>query len=282
MVCIVGISGKLLRMNVMDEQPAKKSLGQHFLVDRSAIARIAEAVPEGAVAVEIGPGRGALTEVLLPRVSHLTVIEKDNHLAEMWAERAQGDEKLSVVHGDVLDALEKTVEQSKATWIVGNLPYNISGPLTARLAALNLSGGMVLMYQKEVADRIVSGPGSRVYGSLSVMVRHHYEPKRLLVLPPGAFSPPPSVQSAVITLKPHKRRPPCDIRALEATVREGFRHRRKTIANNFKGKLRPVDWMELVIDPNTRAEQLPYPKWAAIAHRLYPDGLGLRATLSDW
>jgi len=261
---------------------AKKSLGQHFLKDQNAIRRIVEAIPEGATAIEIGPGPGAITEPLLERVGQLTVIEKDDRFAEHWQSRAEECGNLAVAHGDVLKLLEKTVEQSAADWIVGNLPYNISGPLTARLAAMSLSGGMVLMYQKEVADRIVSGPGSRVYGSLSVMVRHHYEPKRLLVLPPGAFSPPPRVHSAVITLTPHGRRPPCDIRALEATLREGFRHRRKTIANNFRGKLKATDWFELVIEPDTRPEKLPYAKWAAIARRLYPDGLGIRATLSDW
>jgi len=261
---------------------AKKSLGQHFLKDRHAIASIVGAVAEGANVVEIGPGPGAITEPLLARVGKLTVIEKDNRFAEHWQTRATECGNLEVAHGDVLDLLEKSVEQSGADWVVGNLPYNISGPLTARLAALNLAGGMVLMYQKEVADRIVCGPGSRVYGSLSVMVRHHYEPKRLLVLPPGAFSPPPKVHSAVITLTPHRRRPPCDIRSLEATLREGFRHRRKTIANNFKGKLKPTDWLELVIEPDTRPEMLPYAKWAAIARRLYPDGLGLRSSLSEW
>ncbi|HXH72747.1 MAG TPA: 16S rRNA (adenine(1518)-N(6)/adenine(1519)-N(6))-dimethyltransferase RsmA [Mariprofundaceae bacterium] len=261
---------------------AKKSLGQHFLKDRHAITAIVGAVAEGANAVEIGPGPGAITEPLLAHVASLTVIEKDDRFAEHWQACARERGNLAVAHGDVLDLLEKTVEQAHADWIVGNLPYNISGPLTARLAALDLAGGMVLMYQKEVADRIVSGPGSRVYGSLSVMVRHHYEPKRLLVLPPGAFSPPPRIYSAVITLTPHKRRPPCDIRALEATLREGFRHRRKTIANNFKGKLKPADWFDLVIDPETRPEMLPYAKWAAIARRLYPDGLGIRSTLSDW
>ncbi len=243
---------------------------------------IVEAIPEGASAIEIGPGPGAITFQLVDRLSALTVIEKDNRFAEYWQQRADERESLTVVHGDVLDLLEKTVEKSAADWVVGNLPYNISGPLTARLAALSLAGGMVLMYQKEVADRIVSGPGGRTYGSLSVMVRHHYEPKRLLVLPPGAFSPPPKVHSAVITLTPHHRRPPCDIRALEATLREGFRHRRKTIANNFKGKLKLVDWMELVIDPDTRPERLAYPKWAAIARRLYPDGLGIRQGLGEW
>jgi len=121
-----------------------------------------------------------------------------------------------------------------------------------------------------------------LYGSLSVLVRHHYEPKRLLVLAPGAFKPPPAVHSAVITLIPHHQRPPTDIRALEATLREGFRHRRKTIANNFKGRLKPADWFDMVIDPETRPEMLPYKKWAQIAHRLYPDGLGIRAGLSDW
>ncbi|MCF7821539.1 MAG: 16S rRNA (adenine(1518)-N(6)/adenine(1519)-N(6))-dimethyltransferase RsmA [Mariprofundaceae bacterium] len=269
-------------MNSDSKPYAKKALGQHFLKDRKAIETIAAAVSEGANAVEIGPGPGAITELLLERVAKLTVIEKDNRFAEQWQQRAEEKQNLAVVHGDVLDVLEKAVTQSAADWVVGNLPYNISGPLTARLAALELSGGMVLMYQKEVADRIVSGPGSRVYGSLSVMVRHHYEPRRLLVLPPGAFAPPPKVHSAVITLTPHHRRPPCDIRALEVTLREGFRHRRKTIFNNFKGKLKLVDWMELVIDPDSRPETLPYAKWAAIAHRLYPDGLGIRQGLGEW
>jgi len=264
------------------KQFAKKSLGQHFLKSQKAIHAITEAVPIGASVIEIGPGPGAITEPLLDRVANLTVIEKDSRFAEQWQQRSQERQNLAVVHGDVLDVLEKTVTQSGADWVVGNLPYNISGPLTARLAAFELTGGMVLMYQKEVADRIVSGPGGRIYGSLSVMVRHHYEPKRLLVLPPGAFSPPPKVHSAVITLTPHNRRPPCDIRALEATVREGFRHRRKTIANNYKGKLKLVDWMELVIDPDSRPETLPYAKWAAIAHRLYPDGLGIRQGLGEW
>jgi 16S rRNA (adenine1518-N6/adenine1519-N6)-dimethyltransferase len=269
-------------MSEKQKQIAKKALGQHFLKSEKAIRMIVEAIPEGASAIEIGPGPGAITSQLVDRLSALTVIEKDNRFAEYWQQCADERENLTVVHGDVLDLLEKIVEKSAADWVVGNLPYNISGPLTARLAALSLSGGMVLMYQKEVADRIVSGPGGRTYGSLSVMVRHHYEPKRLLVLPPGAFSPPPKVHSAVITLTPHHRRPPCDIRALEATLREGFRHRRKTIANNFKGKLKPVDWFELVIDPNTRPEQLAYPKWAAIARRLYPDGLGIRQGLGEW
>ena len=264
------------------KQPPKKALGQHFLKDRRAISLIAGAIPEGSSAIEIGPGLGAITDALLDRAGSLTVIEKDDRFASYWSEVARTRSHLSVVHGDVLDLLEKTVEKSAADWVVGNLPYNISGPLTARLAALTLSGGMVLMYQKEVADRIVSGPGGRTYGSLSVMVRHHYEPRRLLVLPPGAFSPPPKVHSAVITLTPHHRKPPCDIRALEATLREGFRHRRKTIANNFKGKLKLVDWMELVIDPDTRPERLAYPKWAAIARRLYPDGLGIRQGLGEW
>jgi 16S rRNA (adenine1518-N6/adenine1519-N6)-dimethyltransferase len=267
----------------MDDTLAKKALGQHFLHDAHAIRSIVEAVPEGRRVLEIGPGLGAITEALLGRALHLTVIEKDDRFAAHWQRRAEGCDKLAVVHADVLDRVfERTVEQAGVEWIVGNLPYNISGPLTARLAALDLAGGMVLMYQKEVADRIVAGPGGRVYGSLSVMVRHHYEPRRLLVLPPGAFSPPPAVHSAVVLLTPHRRRPPTDIRALEATLREGFRHRRKTIANNFRGRLKPADWFDMVIDPETRPEMLPYAKWAQIAHRLYPDGLGIRAGLSDW
>jgi len=244
---------------------AKKSLGQHFLVDRSAIARIAHAIPEGANTLEIGPGRGAITESLLKRVGALTLIELDDALAGMWLERSQSEAKLSVVHGDVMKELALTVAEKSPQWIAGNLPYNISGPLSAALFSLNLSGGMVLMYQREVADRIAADSGSKTYGGLSVLARHFYDVKRLLVLPPGAFNPPPKVHSAVLLLTPHGREPACDFDALQRTVRQGFAHRRKTINNNFRGDMNPEDWATVSIDPGTRPEQLDYPSWSRLA-----------------
>lgn len=244
---------------------AKKSLGQHFLVDRSAITRIVHAIPEGANTLEIGPGRGAITDTLLKRVGHLTLIEKDDDLAAMWQSRAAGDAKLTLVHGDVMQELAPVLAENAPQWIAGNLPYNISGPLSAALFALNLSGGMVLMYQREVADRIAADSGSKTYGGLSVLARHWYKVKRLLVLPPGAFSPPPKVHSAVLLLTPHGRSPECSFDALQKTVRQGFAHRRKTITNNFRGDVDTDGWAALDIDPGTRPEQLDYPAWSRLA-----------------
>ena len=247
---------------------AKKSLGQHFLTDRSAIGRIVAAVPEGSSVIEIGPGRGAITEALLPRVQTLTLIEKDDELAAMWEERATHATSLQLVHGDVLALLDDTVAAIRPDWICGNLPYNISGPLSAKLFAHALSGGMVLMYQREVADRIATQAGSRACGGLSVLARHFYVVKRLLVLPPGAFSPPPKVHSAVLLLTPHGRTPACDYDALQQIVRRGFAHRRKTIANNFKSEMTREDWSSLSIDAGLRPEQLDYAAWARLASLL--------------
>ncbi len=251
-------------MSEMQKQTAKKALGQHFLKDRRAISLIAESLPEGASAIEIGPGPGAITESLLDRVGSLTVIEKDDRFASHWSEVAKTRANLSVVHGDVLKVLDDTVTNLKPEWIAGNLPYNISGPLTAQLASYPLSGGMVLMYQREVGDRIMSGPGSKVYGGLSVLARHHYRVKRLLLLPPGAFAPPPKVHSVVLLFIPHGERPACSYDALQKTVRQGFAHRRKTIANNFRGDLSAEQFEAIDIDPRKRPEQLDYDTWVRI------------------
>ena len=252
-------------MQYADQGRAKKSLGQHFLVDRSAIARIAATIPEGASTLEIGPGRGAITESLLKRVGKLLLIEKDDDLAAMWQERAESDPKLTLVHGDVLQCLLPTVAEYQPAWIAGNLPYNISGPLSAALFSLNLPGGLVLMYQREVADRINADAGSKTYGGLSVLARHFYDVKRLLVLPPGAFAPPPKVHSAVLLLTPHGHEPVCPFADLQRTVRQGFAHRRKTINNNFRGDMRAEDWASVGIDPGDRPERLDYPAWARLA-----------------
>ncbi|MFC1542395.1 16S rRNA (adenine(1518)-N(6)/adenine(1519)-N(6))-dimethyltransferase RsmA [Pseudomonadota bacterium] len=250
------------------KQFAKKALGQHFLKSQKAIHAITEAVPIGASVIEIGPGPGAITEPLLDRVDKLTVIEKDNRFATHWSEIAQSRDTLSVVHGDVLKVLDETVANVNPEWIAGNLPYNISGPLTAQLASYPLSGGMVLMYQREVGDRIMSDPGSKVYGGLSVLARHHYRVKRLLLLPPGAFAPPPKVHSVVLLFTPHGRTPACSYGALQKTVRQGFAHRRKTINNNFKGQLTTDDWAAIDIDPGKRPEQLDYDTWVRITQKL--------------
>jgi len=263
------ISVTLGGMTDQYRQSAKKALGQHFLHDHNAIRRIVQAIPEGATAIEIGPGPGAITESLLQRLSRLTVIEMDDRFATRWQCQADENQSLSVIHGDVMQELEAAVTLAQPQWIVGNLPYNLSGPLTAMLAAYRLSGGMVLMYQREVAERIAADPGSKTYGGLSVLVRHHYDVKRLLTLPPGAFSPPPKVHSAVILLTPHGKSPACAYQLLQKTVRQGFAHRRKTITNNFRGSISADQFEAIGIDPRKRPEQLDYQQWANISIQMH-------------
>jgi len=247
---------------------ANKALGQHFLVSQKAIRTIAEAIPIGESAIEIGPGPGAITTSVLARAKHLTIIEKDDRFAEFWQAKTDEYPNLSVAHGDVMEVLSDVVAQDNPEWIVGNLPYNISGPLTAALASFALSGGMVLMYQREVGQRITADPGSKVYGGLSVLVRHFYEPKKLITLPPGAFNPPPKVHSMVIRLLPHGKVPKCAYADLQKTVRQGFAHRRKTIYNQFRGQLSQEDYLSIDIDPKKRPEQLDYDDWVRITLKL--------------
>jgi len=264
-----GCSASLHRMpEPATRSHAKKSLGQHFLVDRNAIARIAEAIPQDAQILEIGPGRGAITNALLKRAASLLLIEKDDTLAAEWQEKARNTASLSVIHGDALALIAQTVATHRPQWIAGNLPYNISGPLSAAMFACQLSGGMVLMYQREVGERIRADAGSKTYGGLSVLARHFYDVRRLLSLPPGAFSPPPKVHSAVLLFTPHGRAPICSFADLQKTVRKGFAHRRKTIANNFRGVLDAADWQSLEIDAGLRPEQLDYAVWARLANLL--------------
>ncbi|RMG90809.1 MAG: ribosomal RNA small subunit methyltransferase A [Zetaproteobacteria bacterium] len=251
-----------------DPAMAKKSLGQHFLRDPQAIDRILSLLPRSCSVLEIGPGLGALTTPLLERCERLVLIEKDDRFAEHWRHVARRRSGLHVVHADVMQCLTETVTQHRPEWILGNLPYNISGPLTALLASYPLEGGMVLMYQREVAERICAGPGSRLYGNLSVLVRHYYEPKICLRLPPGAFCPPPKVHSAVVLLKPRGLPLACTYTALQKTVRLGFAHRRKTLRNNFRGILDEEQMLSLGIDPGLRPEQLDQASWTRLAQAI--------------
>lgn len=255
-------------MNRIKNISPKKALGQHFLKDVAAIRRIVAAIPEQVRLMEIGPGTGALTDSLLPQCNKLVLVEKDDQFASYWLQRANTEPRLTLIHADILKALEEIVSEYSPEWVIGNLPYNISGPLTAKLVGLKPFRGMVLMYQREVAERLLASPGSKVYGGLSVLIRHHYRVSRLLVLAPGAFSPPPKVHSSVLLFQPHGENPTCVYEVLQKTVRHGFAHRRKTIANNFRGLISPEQWKQLEIDPIERPEGLSYPAWVRITQLL--------------
>ncbi len=244
--------------------PLKKSLGQHFLRDARTASRIAALVPEGARVLEIGPGAGALTRHLLARAGLLVVVEKDDHWARHW--QTQAGARLVAVHGDALALVEELVVRHDIGWVVGNLPYNISGPLLAKLAALVLSG-IVVMVQEEVAERIIAEPGMRAFSRLSALVRHHYRPEIVLRLGPKAFIPPPKVRSAVVRLWPAPALPVPFATYAEA-VRHGFAQPRKTLRNNLRGLLAAEEIAALGLDPQMRPQAVAPDGWAKIAQAI--------------
>ena len=202
--------------------------------------------------VEIGPGQGALTRPLLDRVDHLTAIEIDRDLAAELS-REFPPAKLSVL---VADALEFDFsELPDGLRIVGNLPYNISTPILFHLARYSERvRDMTFMLQKEVVDRMVAKHSTPDYGRLSVMLQTRFSMHKLFNVGPGAFRPPPKVESAVVRLVPLAAKPDCDQALFEKIVREAFSARRKTLRNALP--LAPADYETLGIDPQLRPENL--------------------------
>jgi 16S rRNA (adenine1518-N6/adenine1519-N6)-dimethyltransferase len=216
----------------------RKRFGQHFLEPAWADKVVAAIAPSrDDVFLEIGPGLGALTTRLAPRISTLVAVEIDRDLIAGLTPKLPPN--ASIVEGDVLEldlgALLSPIDAATPTRIAGNLPYNISSPILFKLLDLQRQrpvADATLMLQREVADRILARPGTGDYGVLSVLIQWRAEATRLLSLPAGAFRPPPTVQSAVIRLA--FRPPPfavADERLLGEMVRRMFMQRRKTLAN---------------------------------------------------
>ena len=232
----------------------RKRFGQHFLHDPGVLKRIVEAVApaRGDHVVEIGPGEGALTRPLLERLDRLTVIEIDRDLAASLAQEFS-PQKLTVVVADVLDFDFSSLPGGLR--VIGNLPYNISTPILFRLARY---AGQVrdlhFMLQKEVVDRMVAQHSTADYGRLSVMLQVRFAMQKLFTVAPGAFRPPPKVESAVVRLVPLQETLPCDEALFEKIVREAFSARRKTLRNALP--LAADDYAELGIDPQLRPENL--------------------------
>ena len=212
---------------------AKKSLGQNFLVDPNYQRKIIEALklePHDSV-IEIGPGTGALTDHIVGSVAHFTAIELDDQLAAALQRKYGGRADFTLIHQDVMETDLGDVANTK---VVGNIPYNITSPLIFRLLERDVRPReLVLMVQKEVADRIVSPAGESDFGALTVGIQSVANVERLFVVPRGAFRPVPNVDSAVVRIVPH--RPPAlsaseelDLRSL---TRAAFSWRRKQLQN---------------------------------------------------
>ncbi|MDG2526331.1 16S rRNA (adenine(1518)-N(6)/adenine(1519)-N(6))-dimethyltransferase RsmA [Stenotrophomonas sp. HITSZ_GD] len=251
--------------------PAKKSLGQHFLADRHYIDRIVQAVDPkpGQRLVEIGPGQGAITLPLLRRHGELTVIEFDRDLIAPLTEAAAPVGALTIIHRDVLSVDFTELAAGTPIRLVGNLPYNISSPILFHaLDHAAAIADMHFMLQKEVVDRMAAAPGSKVYGRLSVMLQAWCEVTSLFVVPPGAFRPPPKVDSAVARLVP---RPASQVgiddrRRFADVVRAAFGQRRKTLRNALNGVCDARHFEAAGVRPEARAEQLEVADFIRLAN----------------
>jgi 16S rRNA (adenine1518-N6/adenine1519-N6)-dimethyltransferase len=250
-------------------QPRKR-FGQHFLHDPRVLERIVDAIDprSGDALLEIGPGEGALTRLLLERVESLEAIEIDRDLAARL-ERDLPRERLLVHVGDALDFDFASMPTDLR--VVGNLPYNISTPLLFHLAGFSERlQDLHFMLQREVVERMVAAPSTPEYGRLSVMLQTRFRMQSLFEVGPGAFKPPPKVHSAVVRMVPltPAERPAVDERVFADLVRRAFSARRKTLRNALR--LSPAQLGELGIDAGLRPENLApqdYVKLAALVGR---------------
>ncbi len=248
-------------------------LGQHFLHDQGALARIASALAIGAgdLVIEIGPGEGALTGHLLKLGARVTALEIDPQLAAALPERLGGPEGLEVIETDILAAdLEKVIADRSAgrVAVVGNLPYYITSPiLRAAFAAAPRIREAVFLMQKEVALRVTAGKGSPDYGYLSVLCELHSEAELLFSVPPGAFRPPPKVTSAVVRLSMRR-----NIHApgnLLSFLQAAFRQPRKTLLNNLS-RLYPRHEVARLSESGCRAQEMSLSELKDLWQRLQP------------
>jgi len=251
--------------------PAKKQLGQHFLADRYYIDKIVMAVnpKDGDRLVEIGPGQGAITLPLLRVHPKMTVIEFDRDLIAPLTAAAEPLGELTIINRDVLRVDFTELADGQPIRLVGNLPYNISSPILFHaLEHAAVVSDMHFMLQKEVVDRMAAGPGSKVFGRLSVMLQAYCEVTSLFVVPPGAFRPPPKVDSAVVRLVP---RDPASIdikdhKRFAEVVKAAFGQRRKTLRNALNNVVSAEQFVAAGVRPDARAEQLDVAEFIALAN----------------
>jgi 16S rRNA (adenine1518-N6/adenine1519-N6)-dimethyltransferase len=249
---------------------AKKRLGQHFLHDPAVLRRLVGAIAPapGDRMVEIGPGPGALTRLLLEKLERLDAIEIDRELAADLPLRVEHPERL-VVHAT--DALEfdfgGLAAGPRSLRVVGNLPYNISTPLLFHLLGFGpLIKDLHVMLQREVVARMTAEPGGKEYGRLTVMLAAAADCEACFDVGPGAFTPPPKVWSTVVRITP--RAPSfaiADPSRFAALVAHLFSMRRKTLGRALKGRIAPERIAALDIDPTARAETLTPADFAKLA-----------------
>lgn len=267
----------------------KKSLGQNFLIDPNILRNIVghADLTKDSAAIEIGPGIGALTEHLARAAGKVVAFEIDQRLLPVLEDTLSPYDNVEIIHSDILEANVKQMFQDKLTnykdvMVVANLPYYVTTPILLKLLMDRLPiRGMVVMMQKEVADRITASPGTKAYGSLSIAIQYYMKAEVAMVVPKAVFMPQPNVDSAVIKLTRHEVPPVqvIDEDFLFKVSRGSFVQRRKTIINNLQsslpnGKAKKeiiLQSLEKVgIEPTRRGETLSIEEFGRLADELYP------------
>lgn len=263
---------------------ARKSLGQNFLLDLNLTSRIARSGGPlaGVTVIEVGPGPGGLTRALLAAGAHRVIaIERDRRcLAALADIAAHYPERLTVLEGDALRVDPVRELGGAPARIVANLPYNVATPLLVNWLTVEpwppWYDSMTLMFQREVAERIVAAPGSKSYGRLSVLTGWRTQARILFDIAPAAFVPPPTVTSSLVRLEPRQAPLACDRRALERVSEAAFGRRRKMLRQSLKS--RGMDPPTLLgaagIDPTLRAEDVPVEGYVALARAFMETGGG--------
>ncbi|MEJ2465236.1 MAG: 16S rRNA (adenine(1518)-N(6)/adenine(1519)-N(6))-dimethyltransferase RsmA [Candidatus Thiodiazotropha sp.] len=250
----------------------RKRFGQNFLHDPGIIRRIVQAIAPQADdnLVEIGPGQGAITTELLPLLNHMHAIELDRDLIEPLARRCGALGELQIHNTDALKFdFSSLAEPGRPLRVVGNLPYNISTPLLFHLLDQSTHiKDMHFMLQKEVVDRMAAGPGTKIYGRLSVMLQARANVSSLFHIGPGAFNPPPKVDSAFVRLQPWETSPYLieDWEVFGRVVAQAFSQRRKTLRNSLKQLLDEETIVAAGLAPGIRAEQLSVEDFATLSN----------------
>jgi 16S rRNA (adenine1518-N6/adenine1519-N6)-dimethyltransferase len=257
----------------------KPKLGQNFLVDENACLRIAEALGDVSqrTVVEIGPGHGAITNLLAARCARLHCIEFDPALARELTFRFRNDPHVTIHHADILETDLAQFAEGQPIDVVGNLPYYITSDILLHLFAVARQGLLaraVVMMQREVADRIAAPPGVSDYGPLSAFTQLHAQVANLFTLPPSAFNPPPDVFSTVLRLEfaPRFTELGVEPEAFNKFLRASFAQKRKTLSNNLRNAgYTPTQltaaW-PLDLAPQVRSEAVPLEQMAALYRRL--------------
>ena len=271
----------------------KKSLGQNFLIDPNVLENIVShaSLTKKVGVIEIGPGIGALTEHLARKAGKVIAYEIDGRLLPVLADTLSPYNNVTVIHQDVLEAdlrgmIEKEFEGYDEIVVVANLPYYVTTPIIMKFLLERIPiTGMIIMMQKEVADRITATPGTKAYGSLSIAIQYYMDATVAMIVPKTVFVPQPNVESAVLKLTRKEQLPAevIDEDFLFRVSKGSFVQRRKTILNNLqtslpngkeKKEILLAAFEEVGIDPGRRGETLSVKEFAALSNALYKDFSG--------